>query len=138
MKRLLPLLLAVVLALFLTACSSNPVKDAYTAAGDGTRPDDLNKTTAFVPDDDLNVVVTLNAHDRTLPIMAVFVGPDESTYSTDPLDADETVGVVLLGLDWEALGSREWSVGNWRVDIYVEGHKEHTLKFSITQPESAG
>jgi hypothetical protein len=128
MKRILPLLLAVLL---LTACSSKPVKAVYTASGDGTRPEDLNKTTVFKTDDDLNVVITLNSHNRTLPVKAVFIAPDGTQYPTDDLNMDETSGVAVLGLDWQMQNNTPWTVGDWKAQIYVDNTLEDTVKFTV-------
>ncbi len=136
MKRTFPLLVLVSLlaALWLSACSSAPVSSAYTAAGDGTKPDELAKTTTFATDDDLNIVVKLGTHNRDLPVSAIFTGPTGEAYSTDTIDADETVGEVLLGLDWEAQGSVPWPAGKWTVEIYVDDTREKTLSFTVVTP----
>ncbi|MBN1681189.1 MAG: hypothetical protein JW966_12960 [Anaerolineae bacterium] len=130
MKRLRLVVLAGVL-LLLSACGSDYLHDAYTASGDGTRSDDLVKTAVFEPEDDLNVVVKLNAHSRTLPVHAVFASPGGETYATDPVEAGETVGEVLLGLDWEVQGIN-WSPGAWTVEVYVDNEKETTLDFEVS------
>jgi hypothetical protein len=133
------MVLALLIPLLLAACGSEAmVRDAYTASGDGSRPDELAKTDVFRSDDDLNVVVTLNAHNRELPVYAIFVAPTGDNYATDDLAADSTVGQVLLGLDWEAQGSVLWPEGEWTVDVYVDADKENsqakptrTLKFTV-------
>jgi hypothetical protein len=132
MNRLLPLVILVLAtALALTACSSGPVQNAYTASGDATNPNDLTRTTSFRADDDLNVVVVLNSHSRELPIYAVFTAPTGAAYGTDVLEADETVGEVLLGLDWEAQGSTAWPEGEWRVEVYVDDDRKETVTFTV-------
>jgi hypothetical protein len=142
------LLLVILLAVppLLTACSSKPLKAAYTASGDASRPEDLDKTSVFKPDDDLNVVITLNTHTRDLPVKAVFTAPDGTAYPTDELDMDQTAGVAVLGLDWEMRemvtgpeGDRivpPWPEGDWKVEIYVDGKREETLKFTVKTPET--
>ena len=135
MKRILPVLLAVLL---LTACSAKPLKAVYTASGDGTRPEDLEKTTVFKPDDDLNVVITLNSHNRTLPVKAVFIAPDGVQYATDDLNMDETAGVAVLGLDWESENNTLWTVGDWKADIYVDNTLEDTVKFTVEAADATG
>jgi hypothetical protein len=129
MNRFILALLVAVLAL--TACGSEQLSGAYTAAGDGNRPDDLTKTATFRADDDLNVVVTLSPHTRTLPVYAIFTAPNGNAYATDALDADETVGKVLLGLDWDAQGNVSWPVGDWHVDVYVDNERQDTLRFTV-------
>ena len=133
MKRLIVLAMLAVLAL--TACSSAPLNNAYTAAGDATHPDELAKTETFRDDDDLNVVVTLNSHNHELAVHAIFFAPDGATYATDVLDADETVGEVLLGLDWEAQGSFKWPAGEWRVDVFIDDAREKSLDFQVEASE---
>ncbi len=128
MKRIVFLLVAL---LVLAGCSSDMYKSGYTASGEGVRPAELHKTTTFKTDDDLNVVVKLNSHKRTLPVRATFVGPDGTAYPTDALEAEETVGEVTLGLDWEAMGSLPWIAGDWKAEVYVEDKKVDTLKFTV-------
>lgn len=112
------------------ACSSAPVKDAYTASGDAADPADLTRTTTFQADDDLNVVVRLNAHSRTLPLQAVFVGPDGAEIATDTLGAKPAAGLALLGLDWEARGTN-WLPGEWQVRVLVDHELHNTLRFTV-------
>jgi type 1 fimbria pilin len=140
MKRILPLLLAVglIVPLLLTACSTKPLKAAYTASGDGNRPEDLEKTTVFKPDDDLNVVITLNSHNRTLPVKAVFIAPDGVQYATDEIKMDETAGVAVLGLDWEMQNNTLWTPGDWKVEVYVDNTREDTLNFTVQAADTTG
>jgi hypothetical protein len=130
MTRAIALFLALVI-LLLAACSSAPVDRAYMAAGDETRPDLLDATQTFRGDDDLNVVVTLGAHNRSKTLYAIFTSPTGAKYQTDPLNAEKTVGQVILGLDWEAQGSGGWAAGEWTADIYVDDEREKTLTFSV-------
>lgn len=136
------LITALALALLLTACGTDElVKEAYTAAGDSTRPEDLTKSATLRADDDLNVVIVLNAHRRELAVSAVFTAPDGSTYPTDTLAAEAKVGEVLLGLDWEAQNSVPWPDGEWRVEVLIDDEVEHTLTFTVAalaDPTSAG
>lgn len=134
MKRLSLVLVA--LALLLAACSSGPVRDAYTASGDATTPDDLSKTRTFRADDDLNIVVQLNVHTRTLPVYAVFTAPNGSIYGTDLLEADQSVGEILLGLDWELSGGLSWPTGEWTVDVVIDETVEETLTFTVNPIEA--
>lgn len=138
MKRTFPLLLAALLVfpLLLTACTSEPVRDVYTASGDGSRPDDLDKTTIFEPTDDLNIVITLNAHNRERPVKAIFIAPDGTSYATDVLEADETVGQVVLGLDLQMSGITAWAEGEWSVEVYVDDQREKTVKFTVEAPDT--
>jgi hypothetical protein len=138
MRRfLLPLAVLLAVPLLLTACSSRPVRDVYTASGDGSRPEDLEKTSVFKPDDDLNVVITLNSHRRDRSVKAVFIAPDTTAYPTDPLDMDSTAGVAVLGLDWEMRDGVPWPEGDWRVEVYVDDKRESTVNFTVKAPGSA-
>lgn len=130
------LLLMAALTVVLAACSSDLVKSVYTAAGDGSRPDDLTRTASFRGDDDLNVIVTLNAHNRELEVSATFTSPSGAVFTTDPLEADETVGEVVLGLDWEAQGGMFWTSGEWRVEVYVDGNLEKSATFTVSASEA--
>lgn len=136
MKRVsslqLVVLLAIGLTLLLTACGTdNMVSDAYTAAGDGTRPQDVTKTAVLSYDDDLNIVIVLNSHRRELEVSAIFTAPDGSTYGTDTIEADKNVSKVLLGLDWEAQNGVYWVDGEWKVDVMVDDDVEKTLTFTV-------
>lgn len=135
MKRLAIVAAALVLILVLSACSGDLVNSVYTAAGDGSSPNDLRKTDTFRADEDLNVVVTLNSHTRSLPVYAIFNAPDGAAYSTDALEADATVGKVLLGLDWEAQSSTSWPTGEWSVDIYIDNNREKSVPFTVEPVE---
>ena len=136
MKQIALVLVSVGLVALLAACGSDAVHDAYVASGDGTTPDALVKTTTFLADDDLNVVVTLGAHSRALPVYAVFTAPSGVSYATDTLEADKTVGQVLLGLDWESQGTGSWPSGTWTVDVYIDNAKAKTLEFTVGAPSS--
>jgi len=120
-----------ILALILAACSGSTVSEVYTASGDATVPDELTKTTRFAVDDDLNVVVRLSPHNQTLALRAVFRGPDGVQIATDTLEADPTVGEVLLGLDWEAQGAGNWPTGNWQAEVYIGDELHTTLDFTV-------
>lgn len=136
MKRVFSvLLLGAVFAVLLTACSSVPVRNAYTATGDGTKPSDLKQTNVFTSNEDLNVVVNLNAHNRPLAVSAIFTAPNGDVINTDTLDADETVPAVVLGLDWQAQGTTPWQTGDWKVDVYVDEVREKELHFTVNAPQ---
>jgi hypothetical protein len=139
MNRIAPGLLVVLLALLLVACNSEPIKSVYTAPGDEKEPDALlPKTSTFAPDDDLNVVVKLNSHKRTLQVKAVFIPPGGGDpIETDEIEAGDTVKTVMLGLDWEARGAGElWPDGEWSVEVYVDGKKEKNHTFTVLPPGS--
>lgn len=130
MKRMAVILALCVLAL--AACGTGEtVAELYTASGDGTNPDELTGTTRFKPDDDLNVVIRLNPHSKSLALRAVFVGPDGMQIGTDTLEADPTVGEALLGLDWEAQGAGNWPAGDWQVQVFVNEELHSTLDFTV-------
>jgi hypothetical protein len=132
MKRLLPLILVVLLAL--TACGSDLIKSVYTASGDSGDPDELSKTktSVFRPNDDLNVVINLGAHRSSRDFHAVFNAPDGSVYATEAVTADETTSAVVLGLDWATRNGTMWPTGVWSVDLFVGDKKEKTVEFSVT------
>ncbi|MBN1566199.1 MAG: hypothetical protein JXA10_20340 [Anaerolineae bacterium] len=137
--KILPILVLVGLAsLFLAACGAPPVDSVYTAAGDGTKPADLTKTSVFKADDDLNIVVKLNAHNHELAIHAVFTAPSGETYITDDLEAGETVGEIVLGLDWEAQGGTLWAEGEWSVAVFVDEDEKETATFRVETSTTSG
>lgn len=131
-------LLVMGMALLLAACSSVPYDSAYLAAGDGTQPDELSRTTVFQPDDDLNVVVELNSHNREIPVQAIFTTPSGAEYTTDPFEADETAGQVVLGLDWEGMGGELWPEGEWTVAVLVDEKQKETLRFRVEAEQTSG
>lgn len=136
MKRLITgrtmVLATLLLTLLLAACGTDEmVKHAYTAAGDGSTPDSVTKTTTFHPQDDLNIVVELNTHRRELELYAIFTAPDGGQMATNTLKADETVAEVLLGLDWETSGGVDWVLGEWSVDVYVDDERATTKTFEV-------
>jgi hypothetical protein len=132
MKQIVIVLILVAVAL--TACTSDGVYDqAYTASGDGTNELELNRTEQFPRNEDLNVVVKLNSHDSDVEVVATFFDPDGDQVG-DPLSvtADQNVGTVVLGLDWEGKGDEEfWEDGRWRVQIDVDGEEVDTLEFRV-------
>jgi len=132
MKRASLGLMGLIVVIVVAACGvTDPLRSAYTAAGDGTRPQDLTRADVFQADDDLNVVVELNSHSRTLDISAIFIAPTGEQYATDTLEAGDTVGEVVLGLDWEAQGTVGWPPGEWQVDVYIDDTLEKTLHFTV-------
>jgi hypothetical protein len=142
MRRLALVLIAMLAAVVLAACSADPIDEVYMAPGDGSLPEELlSQTTTFQADDDLNVVVKLNAHKRTLEVRAIFTAlSTNALYQTNTVEAEETTGEVVLGLDWETLGGGEyWPTGDWKVDIYLNNELEQTVNFTVepvadTQP----
>ncbi len=136
-RRIL-VLVALGLGLLLAACGGTEamIDEAYLAAGDGTHPQDLTRTDVLRHDDDLNVVVVLNPHRRKLEVGATFTGPDGSTYATNTLEADSTVGQVVLGLDWEASrNGASWPAGEWTVEVTINDEGKETLTFTVVAPE---
>jgi len=127
---------AIALTALLTACSGALVREVYTAAGDGTTPDELVRTTTFRGDDDLNVVVRLDARNRDLIVAATFTGPEGEVYVTDPLEVGATVTEVVLGLDWEAQGAVFWTAGEWQVEVYVDNEMEKIVRFTVQAGET--
>jgi hypothetical protein len=137
-KRIWLFVIAAAVSVLLAGCANAPVKSVYTASGDGTKPADLTKTDVFLPDDDLNVVITLNAHNHELVIYAVFTAPTGETYPTDDLEADMTVGEVVLGLDWEAMAGQMWPEGDWSVAVFVDEEQRETAGFRVESGTASG
>lgn len=132
MKRLIFVLALFTLAL--SACSGGGVYDqSYMASGDGTHMVDLNQTSQFPRNEDLNAVIKLNSHDSSVEVKATFFDPDSNQVG-DPLvaTADEDTGTVVLGLDWEAKEDGEfWDEGVWKAVIEVDGEEVDTLEFTV-------
>ncbi|NDJ78285.1 MAG: hypothetical protein GYB65_18710 [Chloroflexi bacterium] len=134
MKRVILMalgLLALVMAL--AACSSVPVREAYTAAGESSNPNNVTEQDEFSAFEDLNVVIELNRHSHKLLLQAVFrplaTGQE---YWTNVQEAEETTGTVLLGLSWDGTtGGEPWPSGEWQVDILVDQEVEDTVSFTV-------
>lgn len=122
------------LSLLLAACGSGPVAEVYTAAGDATHPDEVSRTATFRPHDDLNLVVLLNAHNRTLPVHATFTDPQGATITTDTVEAGSAASALVLGLDFEAQGAA-WPSGEWQAAVFVDGDEVKTVRFTVQEGE---
>ena len=121
MKRIS--LIAALLILVLSACSSGIYEVAYTARGDGTNIVGLNQTNQFQRTDDINIVVKVNSHDDPITVSASFFKPD-GTQEGETLESrlESGTGSVALGLDFESRPSGEdWETGSWRVQIRIDG-----------------
>ncbi|WP_119067464.1 hypothetical protein [Aggregatilinea lenta] len=128
--------IALVLVVVLAACGSAGVREAYTALGDGARPVDLTRTASFDANDDLNLVVTLNAHRDAVPVFATLIDPAGVSYTTDSIEASRTAGQIVLGLDFEAFGQPQWTPGDWTAVVFVDGEQAQTLRFTVRAPAS--
>ena len=126
--------MALLMALLLAAWGSDPADAVYTAAGDASHPDELTRTSTFRPDDDLNLVVTLNAHNRTLPVHVTFTDPQGATVTTDTVEAGSAASTLVLGLDFEAQGTA-WPVGDWQATVFVDGDAVETVRFVVQEGE---
>jgi hypothetical protein len=109
--------------------SSNRLIDVYTAAGDSYYADQLDRTTVFRTDDDLNVVFRVQNVSDTIDVAGVFCSPD-NTYYDGGMGTFSNGGPYLVGVDWEST-SVPWITGDWYVEVYVNGQVELTLGFSV-------
>jgi hypothetical protein len=109
--------------------SSNRLIDVYTAAGDSYYADQLDRTTVFRTDDDLNVVFLVQNVSDPIDVAGVFCSPD-NTYYDGGTSTLSNGGPYLLGVDWEST-SVPWITGDWYVEVYVNGQVELTLGFSV-------
>jgi hypothetical protein len=109
--------------------SSNRLIDVYTAAGDSYYADQLDRTTVFRTDDDLNVVFLVQNVSDTIDVAGVFCSPD-NTYYDGGTGTFSNGGPYLVGVDWEST-SVPWITADWYVEVYVNGQVELTLGFSV-------
>jgi hypothetical protein len=109
--------------------SSNRLIDVYTAAGDSYYADQLERTTVFRTDDDLNAVFLVQNVSGSLGVAGLFCAPDGSWLDTGEGTFD-VGGPYLLGIDWENR-SELWVTGNWFAELYVDGQLELTLGFTV-------
>jgi hypothetical protein len=109
--------------------SSNRLIDVYTAAGDSYYADQLERTTVFRTDDDLNAVFLVQNVSAPVTVAAIFCAPDGSLQDASEGTFDNG-GPYLLGIDWENL-SVPWETGDWFAELYVDGQLELTLGFTV-------
>ncbi|MBN1681157.1 MAG: PPC domain-containing protein [Anaerolineae bacterium] len=102
--------------------------NVYMAAGDGYTPDEVIATSVFATDDDLNMVLTVTS-DEAMTAAAVFCSPDGDAFDAGekPVTGGE---IYLIGLDWETSGV-PWTVGDWIVELYINGVLDLTLHFMV-------
>lgn len=109
--------------------SSARISDAYTASGDGYSPAEVVPADVFRSDDDLNVVLTLDAASVPLTVTAIFCGPDGISGNGGEMTVSDT-DTYLFGLDWES-ESIPWEAGPWVVEIYLDGMLDLALGFEV-------
>jgi hypothetical protein len=109
--------------------SSNRLIDVFTASGDSYYADQLDRTTVFRTDDDLNVVFRVQNVSDTIEVSGVFCSPD-NTYYDGGSSTFSNGGPYLLGVDWEST-SIPWITGDWYAEVYVNGQVELTLGFTV-------
>ncbi len=109
--------------------SSDRLIDVYTAAGDSYYADQLERTTTFRTDDDMNIVFRVQNISDTVDVAGVFCSPD-NTYYDGGTSSFSNGGPYLLGVDWESTNT-PWLTGDWYVEVYVNGQVELTLGFSV-------
>lgn len=104
------------------------LSSVYLASGDGYSVEEVTPTSVFRPDDDLNVVL-ISQMPRSVSATTRFCGPGGVVL--DGGEGEILAGEsYLLGVDWE-YQSEPWPVGDWFVEIYVEGTLEVTLAFQV-------
>lgn len=109
---------------------SAQVASAYTASGDGLTAGELQSTAAFTTEDDLRVVFTLQNVAGPVRAIGVFCTPTGEVMQYDALSVTGGGGPNVIGLDWEQFGT-PWPVGEWFVELYLNGEWALTLGFSV-------
>ena len=105
--------------------------NVYLAAGDSFYAENVTATERFSIDDDLNVVFSPRAESVPITVAALFCAPDGGSFDAGQSDyQDDTPS--LLGLDWEWEGI-PWETGTWYVEVSVDGVRELTLAFEVTE-----
>ncbi|MBN1286762.1 MAG: hypothetical protein JXB47_15290 [Anaerolineae bacterium] len=114
-----------------TSAGGSLFSEVYSAAGDGSAPEELTPTVVFRPDDDINLVLVAA---QPVDVGALFVLPDgRSSEQTANLAAGQS---IVLGLDWESVGE-PWLPGAGRIEVYVGGRLAQTVNYTVGEP-SAG
>ena len=128
-------ILFMAILLLLSACSGDVYDHAYTASGEGSQESELRLDEQFTTTDDLNVVIKLGNHEGTVKVIARFLDPNKDLLEEVSADVDETVGTVILGVDYEAwseaAAGNQWIKGRYTVDIFIEDEKVDTLFFRV-------
>jgi hypothetical protein len=122
-----------ILTFLLAACGGDVFERAYTASGDGLRESELSPDEQFSGTDDLNVVVKLNRHGEDANVESVIYDPNGDVLERIEAVAPDTVGTVVLGVDYEARADQvnQWIVGRYRVEVFVDGELVETLFFRV-------
>lgn len=109
---------------------TGPFREIYSASGDGSVPDEVLPTTTFLPNDDINLVLSAA---QPVDVNVLFVLPDgRSSEQTASLTAGED---VVLGLDWESVGE-PWLEGEGRIEVYIAGQLIHAVVYVVGEPAS--
>lgn len=119
--------------LLLAACSGEIYDRTYTASGEGDEEHELREDEQFTTTDDLNVVIKLNGHEETVEVMARFIDPNGDILQEMRTEADNTIGTIVMGIDYEARAdtTNQWIVGRYKVDIFVDEKKVDTVFFRV-------
>ena len=119
--------------LLLAACGGDVFKRAYTASGEGLRESELAPDEQFSGTDDLNVVVKLNRHGEDAHVEVVFHDPNGDVLERIEAVAPNTVGTVVLGVDYDQRSDQvnQWIVGRYRVEVFVDDELVETLFFRV-------
>ncbi|MCZ7547151.1 MAG: hypothetical protein M5R40_28140 [Anaerolineae bacterium] len=86
----------------------------------------MTPTATFGIDDDINVVYVTN---MDAEVTLVLTSSEGERVELDPQDAEAGVR-MLNGLDWESYGE-PWPVGQWTVEILVDGRPAQTLTITV-------
>lgn len=119
--------------LLLAACSGEIYDRTYTASGEGDEEHELREDEQFTTTDDLNVVIKLNGHEETVEVMVRFIDPNGDILQEMRTEADNTIGTIVMGIDYEARAdtTNQWIVGRYKVDIFVDEKKVDTVFFRV-------
>ena len=134
MNRLRTLLVLFGLSVcLLTACGGDTFERAYMASGEGVREAELSPDEQFNGTDDLNVVVKLNRHSEDAKVEVVFNDPNGEVLERIETVAPDTVGTVVLGVDYERRSDtgNQWLIGRYRVEVFVDDELVETLFFRV-------
>jgi|GEM_PF-6110940 len=133
MVKVKNIFMMITFGVLLAACSGEAYDRAYTASGDGMREVELTADEQFTPTEDLNLVVKLNRRDGEVDVRARFIDPNGDLLEEVSAEADEDVGTVVLGLDFQSRNDQvnQWLSGRYTIELFLDDEQVDTLFFRV-------
>lgn len=116
------LLLSLLITIFITACASPEIKDAYTAFDEaGSR-----KTSSFSSSATIYLIVDLESapDDTHVKLELHHAGENQRT-----IEVESGSGDVVF----ELVNENGWTAGEYDAEIYVDDERIETVRFTVTE-----